>query len=47
MTDVKVSVTASTGMQARHRMPPLQLRSMIIGLSAGSRGIYRPPFSTL
>ena len=25
MTDLKVSVTASIGMQARHRTPPLQL----------------------
>jgi hypothetical protein len=44
MTDLKVSVTASIGMQVRHRMPPLQFWSMVIGLSAGSRGIYRPLF---
>ena len=25
MTDLKVSVTAGIGMQARHRTPPLQL----------------------
>jgi hypothetical protein len=36
MTDLKKSVSASIGMQARHRMPPLQFWSMIIGLSAGS-----------
>ena len=37
MTDLKVSVTASTGIQARHRMPQLQFWSMIIGLSAIAR----------
>jgi hypothetical protein len=31
MTDLKVSVTASVGMQARHRMP-LQIWSMIMGI---------------
>jgi hypothetical protein len=36
--------TASIGMQARHQMPPLQFRPMIIGLSAGSSGIWWPPF---
>ena len=41
-TDLKVSL--SIGMQACHRMPPLQFWSMIIGLFAGSRGIWWPPF---
>jgi hypothetical protein len=40
MIDLKVSVTASIRTQERHRMRPVQLRSMIIGLSAGSRGIW-------
>jgi hypothetical protein len=43
IADLMMSVTASTGMQARHRMPPLQFWSMIIGLSAGSRGIFISP----
>jgi hypothetical protein len=43
MIDLKKSVTASIGMQARHRMPPLQFRPMITGLSAGSRGILVAP----
>ena len=43
ITDLKVSVTASTGMQPRHRAPPLEFRSMIMGLSSGSRGNFRTP----
>jgi hypothetical protein len=44
MTDLKVSVTASTGIQARHRRRPLQFWPKIVGLSAGSREIWWPPF---
>jgi len=44
MTDLKASVTAGTGMQARHRVPPLQFWSMIMGHSTASRGILVTPY---
>ena len=48
--DVKTSVIEHTTvlvLPAQRRMPPLQFRSMIIGLSAGFRGNFRPPLSGL
>jgi hypothetical protein len=44
MTDLKVSVTASIGTQECNGMPPLKFWPTIIGASAGSRGIWLPPF---